>query len=236
MTMPNAFHPDDERLAAYAGGDADAVSDRALIDHLATCDRCAPLVEELGLLRSALATLPDLLPSRPLRLIPPVPAAAPDRAGPLGWLRRLAAPAMAAGAGLVLVGAVGMSGVVESFSGMASAPDPAALEGQASSEGAAESVSPPAGEEFLRSHSPALGPTTGAASGSPRSQDNASSAAPSVKATASEPEASRDEGGTTAQVTREGNGEEPWLTVLIAGAALFAVSSALRLSLTPRAG
>jgi anti-sigma factor ChrR (cupin superfamily) len=76
MTMQNLPHPDDERLAAYAGGDSDAVADRALAAHLTACDRCRPLVDELSLLRDALSVLPDLVPSRPLRLIPPAPAPA----------------------------------------------------------------------------------------------------------------------------------------------------------------
>ena len=107
MTMQNTPHPDDERLAAYAGGDSDALADSSLVAHLSACDRCRPIVDELSLLRGALAELPDVAPSRPLRLIPPVPEPATRAAGPRVWLRRLTAPAMAAGAGLVLIGAVG---------------------------------------------------------------------------------------------------------------------------------
>ena len=107
MTMQSTRHPDDELLAAYAGGDRDALADASLAAHLASCDRCGPLVDELSILRGALAELPDLAPSRPLRLIPPIAKPAmPAARG--SWLRRLTAPAMAAGAGLVLVGAVGI--------------------------------------------------------------------------------------------------------------------------------
>ena len=99
--MQQHIHPDDERLAALAGGEPDVSADVGLRAHVAACDRCGPMVAELQQLHSALAELPDLVPSRRLQLIPPVPAG-PERASG-GWLRRLAAPMMAAG---VLLGGV----------------------------------------------------------------------------------------------------------------------------------
>jgi hypothetical protein len=105
MTMMNASHPDDERLAALAAADRDAVDDRALREHLASCARCSDLVLDLTSLRTVLAELPDIAPSRPLRLLPPLPEPASRERGP--WLRRLVAPSIVAGIGLVLVGAVG---------------------------------------------------------------------------------------------------------------------------------
>ena len=69
--MLNPNHPDDERLSALASRDDDAVADPELTAHVSTCDRCADLVAELALLRVSLAELPDLAPSRPLRLLPP---------------------------------------------------------------------------------------------------------------------------------------------------------------------
>jgi anti-sigma factor RsiW len=220
MTMDTASHPDDERLAAYAGGDADALSDGELIAHLSTCDRCRPLVDELTLLRSALASLPDLAPSRPLRLIPPVAEPAP-RAGALGWLRRLTAPAMAAGVGLVLVGAIGLGasgGML--FGQAASGPmiDSAASERElVPAAGGAPSLAP--------------GDTTGSAaygSGAPRSLSSSSPPAPS---------ASSDDGGRTSEVEAadQPSPEQPWLTLLIAGVAIFGTSTVLRFAL-PRAG
>jgi hypothetical protein len=224
MTMPNAFHPDDERLAAYAGGDADAVSDRALVEHLSSCDRCPAIVEELTLLRRALAALPDLSPSRPLRLIPPVPAAAPRAVGALPWLRRLAAPAMAAGAGLVLVGAVGMSGLVGPF-GAASAGRNLMELGSASDSAGA----PAPGAAESQNLSPATIPDNTGKSDNPADETAATAS--------SEPRASRDEDVGAVGSPNDGqNGDEPWPTVLIAGAALFGVSTVLRFSLTPRAG
>lgn len=113
MTMQHPIHPDPERLAALAGGDPEATADGTLTAHADSCAQCGELLGELHQLRSALSELPDLVPSRPMQLVPPVPAETATAAGsPLGWLRRLAAPVMAAGAGLALVGAVGFGAVV----------------------------------------------------------------------------------------------------------------------------
>jgi hypothetical protein len=110
MTMPNAAHPDPERLAALAGGDADARADSALLEHVASCDACDRQVTEMSAVRVALAQLPDLAPSRPLQLVPPVTAPSPS-----GWrvaLRRAFAPVAVAGMVLVLVGGVGATGAL----------------------------------------------------------------------------------------------------------------------------
>ena len=105
--MLNQDHPNDERLSALASRDADATADAALTTHVPSCARCTELVSELGALHTALADLPDLQPSRPLRLLPPVeaPASAVDRLG--GWARRFFAPVLASGAALALVGVIG---------------------------------------------------------------------------------------------------------------------------------
>jgi hypothetical protein len=103
--MLNATHPDDERLSALASRDVDVAADASLIDHLAGCDRCATIVGELTALRSALADLPDLQPSRPLQLLPP--AAGRDTDGLGGWVQRLFRPLLTAGAALAIVGLVG---------------------------------------------------------------------------------------------------------------------------------
>jgi anti-sigma factor RsiW len=230
MTMQNTPHPDDELLAAYAGGDADALADGSLAAHLSGCDRCRPLVDELSLLRGALAELPDLAPSRPLRLIPPVPAAAVRSS----WLRRLTAPAMAAGAGLVLVGAVGVgaSGVV---GGLLSAPG-----------GAAPAAQEAAGSQDAQSSDTAGVPAVGL-DGSPSatsgrldygSSDNNGSLEPRSLSVSPAPSHTPVVGGGdgTEHVSTTPSPEQPWLTLLIAGAGLFGISTALRLSLSPRAG
>ena len=110
MTMPNAAHPDPERLAALAGDDADARADGVLLQHVTSCADCERQVSEMAALRLALAQLPDLTPSRPLQYVPPVPAASPS-----GWrtaLRRTLAPVAVAGMVLSLVGGVGAIGVL----------------------------------------------------------------------------------------------------------------------------
>jgi hypothetical protein len=219
MTMHDAFHPDDERLAAYASADREAVSDRELVAHLSSCERCRPIVDDLTLLRDALALLPDLAPSRPLRLIPPVPEPAAARSGALGWLRRLAAPAMAAGAGLVLVGAVGASGLVAELTGKTgdrnAALEASATDGDLAPEGGgAKSLMPGVASD-----------SAGYAyrSDDPRSQVGEDSVFPAPSA---------DEGF----VPLTNSTEEPWLTLLVAGFGLFGISAILRYSLTPRAG
>ena len=106
MLIPN--HPNDERLSALASRETDATADATLTAHVSSCSRCTDLVNELGALRAALADLPDVAPSRPLRLLPPVeaaPAGAADRLG--GWARRFFAPVLASGAALALVGLIG---------------------------------------------------------------------------------------------------------------------------------
>lgn len=104
-------HPDDERLAAVAGAEPEALADPTLSAHVAACERCTGLVAELRSLRVALAELPDVAPPRPLQLVPPVELeAAPGPAGWAGLLRRLTAPAMALAVVLILVGAVGSTG------------------------------------------------------------------------------------------------------------------------------
>jgi anti-sigma factor RsiW len=229
MTMQNTPHPDDERLAAYAGGDSDALADSSLVAHLSACDRCRPIVDELSLLRGALAELPDLAPSRPLRLIPPVWDAALPASGPRSWLRRLTAPAMAAGAGLVLIGAVGF-GTSAAVNLM-----PKAASGGAPAEAAASA------RDF--------GPVPGAAAASTAPADTTgsaaygSSSAPRSLSSTLTPSQSpsapsgADEAGRTKLVTDNGSSpDQPWLTLLIAGVALFVVSTVLRFSLAPRAG
>lgn len=114
--MLNQQHPDDERLSALASRDDDAVADAALASHVDSCDRCTDLVDELGALRMSLAELPDLRPHRALQLLPPV--ADPIADGAAGWVRRLFAPALVAGAALAMVGLVGTA--APALDGMAS--------------------------------------------------------------------------------------------------------------------
>jgi hypothetical protein len=226
MTMQHLPHPDDERLAAYAGGDSDALADPSLVAHLSACDRCRPLLDELSLLRGALAELPDIAPSRPLRLVPPV-AAPPSPAARGSWLRRLTAPAMAVGAGLVLVGAVGIGtpgAVGDLFGRAASGPAPQEAASASDREGV-----PVAGADSpsLEPGDTAYGSVDSFRSNEPRSLSSAQPPSPRPSA---------DDAGRTEDVTNEVSSEQPWLTLLIAGVGLFGISAALRFSLSPRAG
>jgi hypothetical protein len=113
MTMPNAAaHPDPERLAALAGDDADARADSSLVAHVAACETCGRQVDELASLRVALASLPDLAPSRPLQLLPPVAEPAAAASGWRAAFRRAFAPVAVAGLALLIVGGVGATGAL----------------------------------------------------------------------------------------------------------------------------
>jgi hypothetical protein len=230
MTMQNLPHPDDERLAAYAGGDPDVTGDPALIAHLAGCDRCRPLVDELALLRGALAELPDVAPSRPLRLIPPVPAwdATPSRGS---WLRRLTAPAMAAGAALVLVGAIGIGapGAVGGLFGQASTMFQNVgdnLQGA----GAPESEASASDSAYAPGIKGSPAPTSDETRGS---TDSAGASKPPTAQFSPAPSPS---GSEVTEANRESSNEQPWLTLLIAGAGIFVTATALRFTISPRAG
>ena len=99
-------HPEEERLSALAAGDADALDDGALRRHVEGCARCGAMVGDLRNLRAALAQLPDIAPSRPLRLLPPVAPETPQRRFG-GFTGRLFAPALAAGLVLMVAGGIG---------------------------------------------------------------------------------------------------------------------------------
>src|SRR6476620_7082383 len=146
MTM-DPQHPLDERLAAYADGDADVLTDATLRAHVTSCERCALVVRDLGALRIALADLPDLVPSRPLRFVPPVEAAPVAPTGFAALVRRLFAPALVAGAVLVVAGSVGMAAPTATalLSGKAGAAASSVVSNDSSTEGViAGQVSPPA--------------------------------------------------------------------------------------------
>ena len=228
MTMPNLLpHPDDERLAAYAGGDADATADASLAAHITACDRCRPLVDELTILRGALAELPDLAPSRALRLIPPVPAPAASRGG---WLRRLTAPAMAAGAGLVLVGAIGF-GATGGYFGQAASAMFENVGSNLQGAGAPESEATASDRVFTPGVKGSPTPSSDETRGS---TDSAGASRPPVSQPSLQPSPS---GSDAAEyVNRASSDEQPWLTLLIAGAGIFVTATALRFTISPRAG
>ncbi|HET7685797.1 MAG TPA: hypothetical protein VFM19_05305 [Candidatus Limnocylindria bacterium] len=219
MTMDHLQHPDDERLAAFAAGDGYP----ELAAHVSACDRCAPLVSDLRVLRASLAALPDLVPSRRLQFIPPVEPEPATAAGFSGLVRRLFAPAMVAGAALVLVGSVGMA---------ATPALPASSDLWAIDQGA------PAGAEGGPSAYTGLeAPTDGAAevysAGASVAADRGSvgdgTSPPAVATTDDE-----DEPGSVEALGSQGS-QTPWLAMTIAGGILLIATLVLRWTVVPRA-
>ena len=214
--MLNQGHPDDERLSALAAGDIEATDDATLRAHVTSCDRCADAVRELGVLRAALADLPDVAPHRPLRLLPPVEADAPSAADRLGlWARRLFAPALTAGAALAMVGVIGTA--APSLGGMASqGADSAPSERTAAAD---SSVT----QELA----------------APLSSGDPAGAAGEEGATTLgvDDEAARDDFARDATDADPSFAERsPWPMVLFAGVALMIGAALLRWILVPRAG
>ncbi|MDQ3690575.1 MAG: hypothetical protein M3406_11180 [Chloroflexota bacterium] len=224
--MLNQNHPDDERLAALASEDADATVDTALTEHLSSCDRCTQLVNELGVLRVALGDLPDMRPSRPLQLLPPVEAdRGVDRLG--GWARRFFAPLLAGGAALALVGTVGTATPILD---------------QMASGGAGGGSDSAAVQEFAEPAASAAGePARVGAGGAESSGSDGDSPASPLTGRGS-PEA-RDEAGTDDQQDARGESlpittpdeRSPWPMVLFTGVVLMVAAVGLRWILVPRA-
>lgn len=223
--MLNTTHPDDERLSALASGDDEAASDAALSSHVTTCDRCTGLINELGALRVSLAELPDLEPSRPLRLLPPTAEPAGD-AGIGAWVRRLFAPALTAGAALAMVGLIGTAS--PTFQGVASGGGDSAEEAVTGAEG----DEPAELSDAAASEAPAAAPDEAGASAAiqqfgetdGRTAEEAASAAPFV---------AEDNASRATELPAE---RSPWPMVLFTGVALMIGATLLRWILVPRAG
>jgi hypothetical protein len=221
--MLNQGHPHDERLSALAAGDTEATSDATLNAHVTSCDRCADAVRDLGVLRAALADLPDIAPHRPLRLLPPVEADAPSAADRLGlWARRLFAPALTAGAALAMVGVIGTA--APSLGGMGS-------QGAAPEERTAlEASAPPAAADASAAELAAPFATQEAATGDAGGGEDATTLGV-------EDEAARDDfTGEATDADALFAERSPWPMVLFAGIALMIGAALLRWILVPRAG
>ena len=227
-------HPEEERLSALASRDDDATTDAALASHVADCVRCTELVTELGALRASLADMPELAPPRPLRLLPPVADAPAAVGGGVGWVRRMFAPVMAAGAALAMVGLIGTaSPVLQGFgaaSGAAPDADAGAAEHPASSLAQVQSSS--AGEAGAEDGpaAPAAEPSEdgslrGEVAGRSPGEDGAAG-----YETLGDPPASRDD---FVQLPAE---RSPWPMVLFTGLALIVGALLLRWVLVPRVG
>jgi len=230
MSMTTRAHPDPERLAALAGADPDALSDRELIAHVAECAACDGQVRDLRVLRAALAELPDLVPSRPLRLLPPVPE--PTQSG--GWrigLRRAFAPLAVAGMVLMLVGGVGATGalgpadagaIVQRLQFSA----PAAMEaatGQPEETAADVGMAP----DEVASPEGSRGQTGAIATDSPRAADASAAPAESLAEVTAGQDTSRD-GDLEVIEDRVG-----WIVAALAGIGLLALALVLRRSAVP---
>lgn len=239
MLIPN--HPDDERLSALASRDTDAIADAKLTAHISSCTRCTELLNDLGALRLALADLPDLRPSRPLQLVPPVEAdRAADRLG--GWARRFFAPVLVSGAALVLVGVVGTAG--PAFSGMASSGQGGAApyeEAVASSAERESAASEPAATHAVAGASDSLaapgayvGGEDSASSEHPQASDEIHALQSDGGLTAVDtPGSDRSGGEDAAQADLEAS-RSPWPMVLFAGVALIVAALLGRWILAPR--
>ena len=227
--MLNQDHPDDERLSALAAGDTEATSDATLNAHVTSCDRCADAVAELGVLRAALADLPDIAPHRPLRLLPPAEAEAPRAADRLGlWARRLFAPALTAGAALAMVGMVGTA--LPSLGGMAQSGGADSLASErTASEASAAAEDRTAAEASAAPEIAAPFATGDAVEGGAAGNDATTLG---VEDESVEEDFARDTGQADAPFAER----SPWPMVLFAGIALMIGAALLRWILVPRAG
>jgi hypothetical protein len=243
MTMPHPTHPDDERLSALAGGDADATVDAGLRAHVAACDRCGPMVAELGQLRIALAELPDLVPARRIQLVPPLPVTE-ERSG--GWLRRLAAPMLATGMGMVLVGVIGTSGILSSFGALGAASAGASAAAAAASAGGDTNDAGVPGQESAASGSPrartsarASYPLAFGSAGSPADHRRSpgptgAGSGPERPAESSGEPATFDNGGTPSPPFAPLPADvSPWAVVLLLGALLAFAGGTILVSQRP---
>ncbi|HET6379608.1 MAG TPA: hypothetical protein VFH63_01040 [candidate division Zixibacteria bacterium] len=241
MTMQHDVHPHDERLAALAGNDPDVAGDAVLRAHVDSCDRCGPMVADLARLQAALAELPDLVPSRPIQLLPPVPEPVRTGAPGGGRLRRLWAPVMAVGAGLALVGAVGLSGFVDQgtfFAASGGAPQEEAAIGG----GAAGQTAVPGSDVTAEDHfsSPGGNPETANGQQPTLLAEPSNEMAPrGPRGDVAVPDATEDAEAAPPTVSSRSAGpdlEAGWLAAVVVGVGLMAVGLFLRFGLQPRAG
>jgi hypothetical protein len=237
MLIPN--HPHDERLAALAGADADALEDAELASHVSACARCSDMVTELGALRATLAGLPDLRPSRPLRLLPdaaPETPPAPTADRWTGWMRRVFTPLATAGAALAMVGLIGTTAPLATGMYQDAGVDGAV--GGPAEEAAGEL---PAASDTTRAGGEPAPMATADSLGEAQNTDDRSldaesywlqSAGADGGAVAPEDDAADDGEALTALPAER----SPWPMVLFSGVALLVVALLLRWIVVPRAG
>lgn len=211
--MLNANHPVDERLSALVSQESDALADAPLANHVASCERCTAIVDELGALRAHLAALPDVPPARPLRLVPDVTGGV-DRLG--SYVRRVFGPAMAAGAALTVVGLIGTA-------------SPAVFQGAVPAGGEAASAED-VDQERASEHQ--VTELFSARASTPVANAPGAGGQDEPGTTAFEPDdASEDTAAIETGVERS-----PWPMVLFTGIALLIAAALLRWIVVPRAG
>jgi hypothetical protein len=233
MMMDPVQHPDDERLSAFAAGDEDQRRDSTLRAHVESCERCHPIVDELRLMVGHLRAMPDLAPPRPIRIVLPERRSA-AHGGLVERVRRLFAPALAAGATLALVGAVGL-GAQSGVFGQASSPAggepasveraPAAAPSAAVEESIAAADAGGQGQVTIGSEAPRDGTEELA----PEPTDRAYSAQEFAQSASPEP-------ATSDLESARREPQAPWLPLFVGGVALLGVALLLRFALLPRAG
>jgi hypothetical protein len=233
MMMDPVQHPDDERLSAFAAGDEDQRRDSTLRAHVESCERCHPIVDELRLMVGHLRAMPDLAPPRPIRIVLPERRSA-AHGGLVELVRRLFAPALAAGATLALVGAVGL-GAQSGVFGQASSPaggEPASVE-----RAPAAAPSAAAEESIAAADAGGTGQVT-VGSEAPRDSRDSLAAEPTGRPFSAEEfaQSASPEPATSNLDSGEGGTQWPWLPLFVGGVALAALALFLRFALLPRAG
>ena len=168
------------------------------------------------MLRTELADLPDLIPTRQFRFVPAVAAAADATGGLTALVRRLVAPALVAGAALVLVGSLGMAG----------APATALLGGAAGDAAATDKSNDSNAEGVTAAGAPSTVPAYGVG-GSSRAVESASRAPA--------PRSEGDQAGRETPTPAPGPAM-PWLAMTVIGATLVIASLVLRWTVIPAAG
>ncbi len=212
--MDQQLHPDDELLAAFADGE-----ERGTAAHIETCERCAALVADLRRLRVSLAEMPDIAPHRPLRFLPPVEAAAASGGGFGVLVRRLFAPAMVAGAALVLVGSVGMAASPGGFATSLNA-------GAAGEAAGREGATPDGADQESQAYN-----VDSASQGGGRTALGSETSAPEVAGAPTPTE----EATPASPAPRPLAPATPWLPLTIVGAIVLIVTMVLRWTVVPRA-
>jgi hypothetical protein len=172
--------------------------------------------------------LPDVTPPRPIRIVLPPREAAPAGFGQV--VRRLFAPALAAGATLAIIGGVGLSFSSLGLGGAASVPTSAEAANEARIDTMASSV---AEESAAAAEDGGAGVVAAASEGAESRFSTIEAPSTGSDDASSEPEP---ETGALPSDGATGLGGTPWLPFFIGGVALAGIALFLRFAVVPRAG